>query len=67
VPVALAERLTGFRHDFFTPPGREDCPFEVLEPRRGGWAAGLLNPTLERTKDEGPAVPLDRPSLDQDR
>lgn len=36
VPIALAERLTGFRHDF-TPPGREDCPFEVLGPMRSGW------------------------------
>ena len=35
VPVALAEWLTGFRHDF-TPPGRETRPFEVLAPRRAG-------------------------------
>jgi len=36
VPVALAERLTGFRHDF-TPPSREDRRFEVLDSVRGGW------------------------------
>lgn len=36
VPIALAEQLTGFRHDF-TPPGREDRPFEVLDSRRSGW------------------------------
>jgi hypothetical protein len=36
VPAALTEQLTGFRHDS-TPPGREDRPFEVLEPRRSRW------------------------------
>lgn len=36
VPVALAETLTGFRHDS-TSPGRTDRPFEVLAPRKAGW------------------------------
>lgn len=36
IPVALAERLTGFRYDF-TPPSRADRPFEVLDSVRGGW------------------------------